>query len=129
MRPIEAVDLILRTCRQMLHETGREPTPEELAEKLGVPPEKVRKVLKIAEEPILLGNQKRPRLGPTRPTDRCRTCEDRSPVSSRPRAPELRPVMKRKSSAPIHCKSRPLDFCGSPPIECERQRLSNFALN
>jgi RNA polymerase primary sigma factor len=40
----------------MLNKTGREPTPEEIAEKLGMPPEKVRKVLKIAKEPILLEN-------------------------------------------------------------------------
>ena len=45
---------IIRTQRQMLHEIGREPTPEELAEKLGLPLEKIRKVLKIAKEPISL---------------------------------------------------------------------------
>ena len=45
---------IVRTSRQMLHEIGREPTPEELAEKLAIPLEKVRKVLKIAKEPISL---------------------------------------------------------------------------
>jgi RNA polymerase primary sigma factor len=47
-------DQIVRTSRQMLHEIGREPTPEELAEKLGMPLEKVRKVLKIAKERISL---------------------------------------------------------------------------
>ena len=51
---IESINKIVRTSRQMLHEIGREPTPEELAEKLGVPLEKVRKVLKIAKEPISL---------------------------------------------------------------------------
>jgi RNA polymerase primary sigma factor len=51
---IEAIGKIVRTSRQMLHEIGREPTPEELAEKLGMPLEKVRKVLKIAKEPISL---------------------------------------------------------------------------
>ena len=51
---IEAINKIVRTSRQMLHEIGREPTPEELAEKLGMPLEKVRKVLKIAKEPISL---------------------------------------------------------------------------
>ena len=51
---IETINKIVRTCRQMLHEIGREPTPEELAEKLGMPLEKVRKVLKIAKEPISL---------------------------------------------------------------------------
>ena len=49
---IETINKIVRTSRQMLHEIGREPTPEELAEKLGMPLEKVRKVLKIAKEPI-----------------------------------------------------------------------------
>jgi RNA polymerase primary sigma factor len=51
---IETINKIVRTSRQMLHEIGREPTPEELAEKLGMPLEKVRKVLKIAKEPISL---------------------------------------------------------------------------
>jgi RNA polymerase primary sigma factor len=51
---IETVNKIVRTSRQMLHEIGREPTPEELAEKLAMPLEKVRKVLKIAKEPISL---------------------------------------------------------------------------
>ena len=51
---IETINKIVRTSRQMLHEIGREPTPKELAEKLGMPLEKVRKVLKIAKEPISL---------------------------------------------------------------------------
>jgi len=51
---IETINKIVRTSRQMLHEIGREPTPEELSEKLGMPLEKVRKVLKIAKEPISL---------------------------------------------------------------------------
>jgi len=51
---IETINKLVRTSRQMLHETGREPTPEELAEKLGLPLEKVRKVMKIAKEPISL---------------------------------------------------------------------------
>ncbi|WP_342363568.1 RNA polymerase sigma factor RpoD [Terrarubrum flagellatum] len=51
---IETINKIVRTSRQMLHESGREPTPEELAEKLAMPLEKVRKVLKIAKEPISL---------------------------------------------------------------------------
>ena len=51
---IETINKIVRTSRQMLHEIGREPTPEELAEKLAMPIEKVRKVLKIAKEPISL---------------------------------------------------------------------------
>jgi RNA polymerase primary sigma factor len=49
---IETINKIVRTSRQMLHEIGREPTPEGLAEKLGMPLEKVRKVLKIAKEPV-----------------------------------------------------------------------------
>jgi RNA polymerase primary sigma factor len=51
---IETINKLVRTSRQMLHEIGREPTPEELAEKLAMPIEKVRKVLKIAKEPISL---------------------------------------------------------------------------
>jgi len=51
---IETINKIVRTSRQMLHEIGREPTPEELSEKLSMPLEKVRKVMKIAKEPISL---------------------------------------------------------------------------
>ncbi|MFT5064769.1 MAG: RNA polymerase primary sigma factor [Yoonia sp.] len=51
---IETINKLVRTGRQMLHEIGREPTPEELAEKLQMPLEKVRKVMKIAKEPISL---------------------------------------------------------------------------
>jgi len=51
---IETINKLVRTSRLMLHEIGREPTPEELSEKLGMPLEKVRKVLKIAKEPISL---------------------------------------------------------------------------
>ena len=51
---IETINKLVRTSRQMLHEIGREPTPEELAEKLVMPLDKVRKVLKIAKEPISL---------------------------------------------------------------------------
>ncbi len=51
---IETINKLVRTSRQMLHEIGREPTPEELAEKLAMPIEKIRKVLKIAKEPISL---------------------------------------------------------------------------
>ncbi len=51
---IETINKLVRTSRQMLHEIGREPTPEELSEKLAMPLEKVRKVLKIAKEPISL---------------------------------------------------------------------------
>jgi len=51
---IETINKLVRTSRQMLHEIGREPTPEELAVRLSMPLEKVRKVLKIAKEPISL---------------------------------------------------------------------------
>lgn len=51
---IETINKLVRTSRQFLHETGREATPEELAERLSMPLEKVRKVLKIAKEPISL---------------------------------------------------------------------------
>ena len=51
---IETINKLVRTSRQMLHEIGREPTPEELAVKLGMPLEKVRKVMKIAKEPLSL---------------------------------------------------------------------------
>ena len=49
---IETINKLVRASRQMLHEYGREPTPEELAHKLNMPLDKVRKVLKIAKEPI-----------------------------------------------------------------------------
>ncbi len=51
---IETINKLVRTSRQILHEIGREPTPEELSSRLGMPLEKVRKVLKIAKEPISL---------------------------------------------------------------------------
>jgi RNA polymerase primary sigma factor len=51
---IETINKLVRASRQMLHEYGREPTPEELAHKLNMPLDKVRKVLKIAKEPISL---------------------------------------------------------------------------
>jgi RNA polymerase primary sigma factor len=64
---IESISKIMRKSRQMLNEIGREPTPEELAEKLGMPLEKVRKVLKIAKEPLSLetpiGDEENSHLG------------------------------------------------------------------
>jgi len=51
---IETINKLVRCSRQFLHETGREPTPEEMAERLSMPLEKVRKVMKIAKEPISL---------------------------------------------------------------------------
>ena len=64
---IETINKLVRTGRQMLHEIGREPTPEELATKLQMPLDKVRKVMKIAKEPISLetpiGDEKDSQLG------------------------------------------------------------------
>ncbi|MBR2124727.1 MAG: RNA polymerase sigma factor RpoD [Acetobacter sp.] len=51
---IETINKLMRVSRQMLHETGQEPTPEDLSEKLGMPVEKIRKVIKIAKEPVSL---------------------------------------------------------------------------
>ncbi len=51
---IETINKLVRTSRQFLHESGREPTPEEMAERLSMPLEKVRKVMKIAKEPVSL---------------------------------------------------------------------------
>ena len=51
---IETINKLVRTSRQFLHEEGREPTPEEMAQRLSMPLEKVRKVMKIAKEPISL---------------------------------------------------------------------------
>lgn len=53
---IETINKIIRSSRQMAHEMGREPTPEELADRLGIPVDKIRKVMKIAKEPISLEN-------------------------------------------------------------------------
>jgi len=64
---VEAISKIVRTSRQMLNVTGREPTPEQLAEKLGMPLEKVRTVLKIVKEPLSLetpiGDEESSRIG------------------------------------------------------------------
>jgi RNA polymerase primary sigma factor len=51
---IETINKLVRTSRQFLHETGREPTPEELAERLSMPLAKIRAVMKIAKEPVSL---------------------------------------------------------------------------
>jgi RNA polymerase primary sigma factor len=53
---VETIHKIVRASRQMLRETGREPTPEELAERLGMSLQNVRRALKVIEEPILLEN-------------------------------------------------------------------------
>src|SRR5205807_5430773 len=64
---MEAISKVVRTSRQLLSEIGREPTPEELAEKLGMPLEKVQKVLKVAKEPLSLetpiGDEENSHLG------------------------------------------------------------------
>ena len=64
---IDTVNKVVRTSRRMFTELGREPTPEELAERLAMPPEKLRKVLAIARQPIPLetwtGGEPGPHLG------------------------------------------------------------------
>ena len=67
---IESINKIVRTSRQLLGEIGREPTPEELAEKLHMPLEKVRKTLKIAKEPLSLETPIGEEGTPTRRLDR-----------------------------------------------------------
>ena len=78
---IETINKLVRTSRQMLHEIGREPTPEELAERLHMPLEKVRKVLKIAKEPDQPRNADRRRgrfaSGRFHPGPQCRCMPDR----------------------------------------------------
>ena len=78
---IETINKIVRTSRQMLNEIGREPTPEELAEKLGMPLEKVRKVLKIAKEPLSLETPDRRRGG--QPPRRFHRGQERHPADRR----------------------------------------------
>jgi RNA polymerase primary sigma factor len=82
---IETINKIVRTSRQMLHEIGREPTPEELAEKLAMPLEKVRKVLKIASA---ISSRTRTRCCRSTPPSR-RTCARRRPAFS-PRSPRAK---------------------------------------
>jgi RNA polymerase primary sigma factor len=53
---IETINNLVRTSRRMFNETGLEPTPEELAERLAISPEKVRKLLEIARQPITLAS-------------------------------------------------------------------------
>ena len=88
---IETINKLVRTSRQMLHEIGREPTPEELAGKLAMPLEKVRKVMKIAKEPISLERRSATRRTPTSATSSrtrtrsCRSTRRSSPTCARPR--------------------------------------------
>ncbi len=83
---IEVINKIVRTSRQMLNEIGREPTPEELAEKLGMPLEKVRKSFKIAKEPMSTRDARsatrRIRTSATSSRTRTRSCRS-MPRSSR----------------------------------------------
>ncbi len=87
---IETINKIVRTSRQMLHEIGREPTPEELAEKLAMPLDKVRKVLKIAKEPISLetpiGDEEDciSAISSRTRTRSCRSTPRSSPICARP---------------------------------------------
>ena len=76
---IETINKLVRTGRQMLHEIGREPTPEELAEKLQMPLEKVRKVMKIAKEPISPRDPDRRRGG--QPARRLHRGQERDPAA------------------------------------------------
>ena len=78
---IETINKIVRTSRQILNEIGREPTPEELAAKLSMPLEKVRKVMKIAKEPISLETPDRRRGG--QPPRRLHRGQERRPADRR----------------------------------------------
>jgi RNA polymerase primary sigma factor len=107
---IETINKIVRTSRQMLHEIGREPTPEELAEKLAMPLEKVRKVLKIAKEPI---SSKRPwatrkiriwAISSRTRTRSCRSMRRSRPTCARP-PPAFWPRSRRARSACCACAS------------------------
>ena len=88
---IETINKIVRTSRQLLSEVGREPTPEEVAEKLGMPLEKVRNVLKIAKEPLSLetpiGDEEDSHLGDfiEDKNGSCRSTPPSSPTCARPR--------------------------------------------
>ncbi len=107
---IETINKIVRTSRQMLHEIGREPTPEELAEKLAMPLEKVRKVLKIAKEPISLETpigDEEDSISATSSRTRTRCCRSTPPSSricARPRR-ACSPRSPRARSASCACAS------------------------
>ena len=108
---IETINKIVRTSRQMLHEIGREPTPEELAEKLAMPLEKVRKVLKIAKEPISLetpiGDEEDSATSAISSRTRTRSCRSTrrsSRTSARPRRASS-PRSPRARSACSACAS------------------------
>ena len=107
---IETINKIVRTSRQMLHEIGREPTPEELAEKLAMPLEKVRKVLKIAKEPISLetpiGDEEDAisAISSRTRTRCCRSTPPSSRICARPRR-GCSPRSRRARSACCACAS------------------------
>ena len=107
---IETINKIVRTSRQMLHEIGREPTPEELAEKLQMPLEKVRKVLKIAKEPISWRRRSATRricisaISSRTRTPSCRSTRRSSRTCARPRR-ACSPRSRRARSACCACAS------------------------
>jgi RNA polymerase primary sigma factor len=107
---IETINKLVRCSRQFLHEQGREPTPEEMAERLSMPLEKVRKVMKIAKEPISLetpiGDEEDSHLGDF--------IEDKNAIipsmrlfrqTSRKRSPASLPVSPRAKNACCACAS------------------------
>jgi RNA polymerase primary sigma factor len=108
---IETINKIVRTSRQMLHEIGREPTPEELAEKLAMPLEKVRKVLKIAKEPISLetpiGDEEDSAISAISSRTRTRSCRStrRSSRTCARRRRACSPRSRRARSACCACAS------------------------
>ena len=98
---IETINKLVRTGRQMLHEIGREPTPEELAAKLQMPLEKVRKVMKIAKEPISLETPSATRKTASSAISsrtRTRSCRSTPPSSRTSRT--RRPGFWRQSDRP-----------------------------
>ncbi len=104
---IETINKIVRTSRQMMHEIGREPTPEELADKLSMPLEKVRKVMKIAKEPISSKRRwatKRIRTSATSSRTRTRSC---------PSTPRSRPTCARRRRACWRASPRARSACSA----------------
>jgi RNA polymerase primary sigma factor len=106
---IETINKLVRTSRQMLHEIGREPTPEELAEKLGLPLEKVRKVMKIAKEPISMetpiGDEEDSHLGDFIEDKNAILPLDAAIHQPRKRSPACWPASPRVKSACCACAS------------------------
>ncbi|MFD2136128.1 sigma-70 family RNA polymerase sigma factor [Novosphingobium resinovorum] len=107
---IETINKLVRTSRQFLHEQGREPTPEEMAERLSMPLEKVRKVMKIAKEPISLETpigDEEDRTSETSSRTRTRSFPwtRQSRRTSRKRSPASSPRSLRVRSACCACAS------------------------